>query len=175
MKKKSVYEHAYHAVENGWTKGAYNNSDGDVCLIGGIYAGLVDKAHYAHFPLRLPLTEDRVALIRELDAILYRRSRLYRFFRWADDSTSDPVQIQKNIEAWNDAPFRRKKTILSVINELWVNALLEDNEARLTALEADVAQLKQVADKRRLTRVDRETLARLDLELDQRMRETENN
>jgi hypothetical protein len=140
-----IFEGALKAVEKGWIKGDLRDENG-VCLVGGLMQG--QGVSYRH-------DVDR-RVLNELDAELRKRHLGYRVMAFFDDHRG--YEPAPRIEAWNDMPWRRKKTVVKVLRALadsqrteW----LQDERSRLlikiTQLESLVHTLQE-----RVGRLERE-------------------
>jgi hypothetical protein len=161
-----IYRAAAKRVEHGWTRFTLVDSNGSVCLVGSI-------------------TGEFQMLSREQRDQLYAQLVKYPTFRWL--TRRDHVTDSGAIMTWNDLPWRRKSQVVKVLNATadsvevpWLREKIANLERERVVMQARIADLERVNSHlwRRLlsTRdltADRESLARLDQEIEGTLREVE--
>jgi hypothetical protein len=165
----SKYRQAAEHVEDGWGQRHFENKRGDVCLIGSLNLALGTSAQGWNIPS---------VMEAELDEEL-SQYRVYRFMR------NRGAPVTESAAVWNDVPWRRKSTVLRVLNSLADRSemqWLKDERLRLSnevsSLRWEVQRLRErVEDLQRengrldrllnsyTLRVDRKQLASLEDEL----------
>lgn len=172
------YLSAEQRLENRWIKMEWSDSMGGVCLVQS-YTEAMGLSDFEQLP---------EPVIRDME----RQLRKYPFYWWAWGLTwfvcfwkSRNIRRMYKIAHWNDAPWRRKTSVLKIAAKLaasqeldWLRAehqrllsVYHQQEAMIANLKERIAQLdKENRGLRRLTRSyalrsDRQQLATLEDEL----------
>ena len=127
-------------INEGWAKGAYEDSHGNMCMIQSVVRASGSSDHRT-------LTLEQAQRIEEQIG----HYRCYRFGKWKSKSNTELGRIREAIVFFNDAPWRKKETVVAAMDgitvkyqKLALDALtiqLAETKERLAASELKVAAL----------------------------------
>lgn len=131
------YQGAISAIEQlGWIQGTWH-SDAGVCLLGAISVGRGYRPYTEPPANYIPaeMAEQILHKLRWKPTIIFAK-----IFEWADNSHN----VYNIIGFYNDAPWRRKKSVIKVLkklskqsHKLWLQDELSQLRIKVARLEAD--------------------------------------
>jgi hypothetical protein len=145
-----MYQNAAQDVQSGWMQGNYYDGDGNKCLVKGV----MNAMGMGRYETVLP-----EAQISQIDRQL-KRYPSYRMLRLA--ARWQGGGVQGAIMSWNDLPWRRKRSVVRVLNSIAVSFLFDEVsqlKIQLAHAQEENRQLQEQIAK--LTRENEHLLKRL--------------